>query len=739
MRRRQNFWICILILFAFLIVAMGMGGCADDSSGDSDDDAIDDDIVDDDIADDDQADDDAVDDDVIDDDSIDDDVVDDDVVDDDITDDDAVDDDAVDDDIIDDDTVADDDTIEPITLDLVEDCNPFSTSEECVLPYPSAFFQIEDPTTVTNYRMNYPDGSIPVGPLQPPINMEPVNSADGVSPAAVMLLHFAADVHEDFLNNELDLDKSLVPGNAIALFDYETGERVRFIAEMDMNRKQLFPDRYALIIRPMEPMEPGHRHVAVLTSELTDDAGNPLVSPDAFAVLRDDIPVTNEIIEDVRPHYEEIFDFLEGEGYARNQLLLTWDFMVASQDYLMGSVLSMREEVLDEVGGTGLGYTITSIEDDPNEYIARIVEGDFEVPSYLMENNCFEYDENHEPIRQVENQWFPYTLVIPKKAVTLAEPLPLVVFGHGLFGSGRSYLTGWAAPAIHPMLEEAGVIMVATDWIGLSEGDLELIIELVLGDLNRFCIVSDRLQQSFMNNLTMTELTIGDLSHDPLVKVAENDLIDESRIYYYGASLGGIQGSSYMSLSNRITRGVFGVPGSVWLNMIPRSINWIPIKVILDVYQPDPLAQQIGVAFLQGQFDFSDPINLTRLMYIDPLPDAPDERLILLQESIGDSQVPNMTTEMLARAIAVKQIVPSIYTIPGLEQIDFPTTEPSIVQYYMVEQVMANPPPLTNVPPTVDNGAHSDILFMPHVMEQVKHFLQEGEVVQYCTGLCDPD
>ena len=118
-----------------------------------------------------------------------------------------------------------------------------------------------------------------------------------------------------------------------------------------MNRKPLFPDRYALIIRPMEPMQVGQRHVAVLTKDLTDDTGVPFTSPDAFMVLRDDIPVTNEIIEEVRPHYEDIFAFLEGHGYARDNLLLAWDFMVASQEYLLGSVLSMREEVLDEVGG----------------------------------------------------------------------------------------------------------------------------------------------------------------------------------------------------------------------------------------------------------------------------------------------------------------------------------------------------------------------------------------------------
>ena len=713
---------------------------ADDSSDDDflDDDSENDDISDDDSADDDTSDDDIQDDDIADDDIADDDVADDDTIDDDSTDDDSGDDDSGDDDSADDDTV-DDDSAEPITLDLVEGCNPFATSDECIFPYPSAFFQAEDPSSPTGVRVNYPDGSLPTPPLVPPFNMDPINTADGVSPAGPILVHFGADVHPDYLTDIHELDESLSPGNPIALFNLETGHRVRFISEMDMNRKEAYPNRYALIIRPMEPMEKGKRHVAVLTKTLRDSNGGEFETPLPFAVLRDNIPVTNEIIEDVRDHYEDIFAFLDAHGYQRENILLAWDFMVASYDYLMGSVLSMRETTLNEVHDTGLGYTIDSIQDDPNEYITRIVEGNFEVPNYLTDDNAFFYDENHHPIRQPENQWFPYTMLIPQKARTLAQPLPLVVFGHGLFGSGRDYLTGWAAGYIQPLIEDTGAIMVATDWIGLSSGDLELILNLVLGDLNKFHIVTDRLQQSLINNITLTELSIGNLSHDPAVKIGDNELIDVNSIYYYGASLGGIMGSSFMSISNRMTRGVFAVPGAVWLNMIPRSINWIPIKIVLDIFYPDPLVQQLGIAFLQTQFDFSDPGNLARLMFYEPLPDAPENRAVILQEAIGDCQVPNMTTEMLARIIGVKQIVPPIYYIPGLETVASPTTESIIGQYYLVDQVMIYSPPEENIPPTQDNGVHFDMIFLPNVLDQVKHFLLTGEIVQYCDGLCDPD
>lgn len=632
----------------------------------------------------------------------------------------------------------DDNDDDPVTLDLKENCNPFATSDECILPYPSAFFQTIDSESNTGVRVNYPQDMVIAGePL--PIDVSLTNTADGVSPAGPILLHFEKDVHSDFLTEYHRQTYSISNENPIALFNYETGKRVMFISEMDMNRKDGYPDRYVLIIRPMEPMEPGQRHVVAIKNSITDTGGNPLTSPEAFTVLRDNILTTNDLIENVRPHYEEMFDFLASRKYARKDMLIAWDFMVASEDYLLGPILSMRAQALSDMEGTGLGYTITSVEDNPNEYLAKIVEGDFEVPTYLNDESIFDYDDNHLPIKQQTNITFPFTLIIPKKSVTLQQPLPLVVFGHGIFGSGRSYLNGWGADIIQPLAEEAGAVMIATDWIGLSSGDLDLIIEEVLPDLNRISLVTDRLQQSLINNLTLTELALGDLAEDPQVKTGDFDLIDETKVYYYGVSLGGIQGTSFVSLSNRITRGVLAVPGSVWLNMIPRSTVWIPLDIYMQLFYPDPLLQQVGIALIQTWFDHSDPINLTRLLYKNPPPNVPAEKVIILQESIGDCQVPNMTTEMLARAIGIKQMTPAIYNIDGIEQVSSPTTESVLTQYHLVDQTADYYPPPENIPPTRDNYVHSDMCFLDNVIDQIEHFMDSGEIIQYCEGSCNPD
>jgi hypothetical protein len=73
----------------------------------------------------------------------------------------------------------DNDGPEPITLELEEGCNPFATSGDCLLPFPSSFYQVEDPYTATGYRVNYPPDAIETGPSVPPIDVEPTNAADG--------------------------------------------------------------------------------------------------------------------------------------------------------------------------------------------------------------------------------------------------------------------------------------------------------------------------------------------------------------------------------------------------------------------------------------------------------------------------------------------------------------------------------------------------------------------------------
>lgn len=624
----------------------------------------------------------------------------------------------------------------PIDVPTKAHCNILTPSDNCLLPFPSRMNEVADKTTPTGVKWNLDPEILPKRGGETPLDVKPFNTADGASPVAPILAHFGFDVDLSKAPGQDTLDASVDGDTSIAIFNMDTGKRVRFFAEMDANRKDGEDGRYALILRPVEPMEMGSRTVVVMRDDLKKADGSDIEPTAVFKALRDATPTTNPEIEAVRPAYEEIFAFLDKNGYPRDRAVLAWDFHVASQDYLLGSVLSIREKTLDIVAQGQLAYTVTSVQDNPSADVLRIVEGDFEVPTFLKEDDTFEYDAQHHPVLQATNRMFPYTMVIPKKAES--GPLPLVVIGHGIFGQGRGFLTeGSDGEALQHLAQQFGAVLVATDWIGLSSADVGNIADKVATNLDNINIITDKLQQSLMNALTMTKMVRGPIAADPQVADSGQPLLDD-RVFYWGASLGGIQGSGFISLSDEIPRAVFGVPGSAWGTMLSRSIVFTPIKLILTPYYLDPLDVQILISLFQSRFDHTDPANITKLMFKSPLPDAPKDRKVILQEAIGDSQVPNMATEILARAIGVKLMTPALYPVSGLADVTSPATDSVLSQYRLVNY--DNPlPPKENMAAPKDNDVHHAMNFLDNCHLQIAELFFNGDAIQYCTDTCDPD
>jgi hypothetical protein len=320
-------------------------------------------------------------------------------------------------------------------------------------------------------------------------------------------------------------------------------------------------------------------------------------------------------------------------------------------------------------------------------------------------------------------------------------PLPLTVFGHGVFGRGEDYLAGdIGTRTLQPLANELGTVLVATDWIGLSGDDLSLLVSQVVPNINRITLVTDRLLQSIVNNLALTELATGAIARDPMVAFPMRDLIDPARVYYYGVSLGGIQGSSLFSVSRHISRAVVSVPGASWSNILPRSTVYGPIKMFVDMRYPDPLLQAQFLGLLQVRFDHTDGINLATMAFRAPLADAPRDRRLILQEAIGDCQVPNLTTRMLSRTFGAVQLTPAAEPVFGLMgATGLNAMGAALAQYRLPTQLTRYTPPDTNVIPAQDNGTHSDSVSTVSAIAQVRELFTTGAIVQRCDGVCDPE
>ena len=580
-----------------------------------------------------------------------------------------------------------------------------------------------------------PDGDLPVDPAM-------FDFADGVSPVSAAMVNFAVDVDAAFLSGWGDQADTVLPGAPIALIHAETGESIPILTEMDQNNRDNadYDGRHPLIIRPLAPMEMGARYIVLLTDELSDSDGAPLVSPDVFVALRDDILTSDATVEGMRERYEGLFETAETAGWAREDLLLAWDFQVASSELVLGPIRSMRAQALGVIGAQGVAYTIDSVEVDPNENVAWLIKGHFTPPDFLTADNALERAEDGSIVLQSLWAEADFTMVIPPQGRTEGN-LPLVVIGHGLFGTGDWMLdSGTAESLTQPLAAELGAALIATNWIGLSGGDIELIISEVLTDMSRITVVTDRLVQSHINTMAMVELALDDLPDAPEIgREVDEPLLDPERVYYYGISLGGIQGASQTAISPRIKRAVLAVPGSGWSHMIQRSTQFADLDTLIDALYPDPMTQNLFIAALQSYFDFSDPANLGTMLNNDP--DYPDAatKLVVLQEAIGDCQVPNLATDLLARTIGASHLEEATDPVYGLETIAGPTTQVSLTQVRVPSNLEAYFPPDENVIPETDNGVHNDAVLTEAMFGQAAYMFENGQIPHPCDGGCDPD
>ena len=644
-------------------------------------------------------------------------------------------------------------------------CNPLAVTSECILPYPSDLMTVADPTTPTGLRVALPPGALTVPDAEAPINMAPFNRGDGAPTSEAIVVHFGVEVGASFLADDSQTASSVLATSPIALLNETTGERMPFLSEMDANSPTA-TGRHALIIRPLTPLAFGTKYVVVITSAVRDASGKALPVSKGFVALRDKIHTEVPALEAARCHFEQLFTVLAAHGYARDSLALAWDYTTASSHSVIGPITTMRQQVfhattraapvladggadahvdastpaLDAGGDAGtnvITYSISSVA--PAQYLSggTVVEGSFTPPNYLKADNTIDYGTDNVPALQttIPAPSYPFTMVIPSQSAT--QSLPLVVIGHGAGSDGRTYLAGSEASALQPLAGDIGAVLIATDWIGLSSEDLP-IIGGIASDLNAVGELSDRLLQAIVNNLSMIELSVGALEADPQVRRSTaQPFIDPTRIYYMGLSLGGIEGSSLISVSRNITRGVMIVPGASWSTIGERSHDFLELFGAVSLAYPDPLFQLEFFSLTQSRWDPADPINLATLFSTNPLPDSPTSRIVVLEEGIDDCVVPNLATEMLARAYGLPLATPDIVPIYGVPTVANPANKSALSQFKILSDVASYTPPTSDVPPPTDNGVHEDMAAQGPVIAEALTLLTTGSIVQTCdAGPC---
>lgn len=533
----------------------------------------------------------------------------------------------------------------------------FLVPESCLLPFPSDAYTVDDPTSPTGRRVDLPEGQLPNAEG---VALDPTawNENDGFSPSTPIVVYVPGlSAATTKLPSMTDIGLSVTRESATIVVDLDTGQLVPHWAELD-SRATSEEDR-SLIIHPAASLIETHRFAVALRDMKRAD-GATIPAPVGFQALRDNLTSEEPELEERRNDYDEIFEELATVGVDRKDLYLTWWFTVASAESLAGRVLMMRDDAFGRLNGGSPAFAVTEVvEDGLDEGIARVVKGTFEVPLYLDEGgepgSSMVFNEAGQPTADGVYT-APFLCTIPDVAVETGEARP-VVYGHGLLGSADEA----ASSHVQRTAAEGNFVYCATDAIGLSEGDVGYVAE-VLSDLSLFPSVADRLQQGIINYLFLGRLMLhmnGLGSSEPFQTTGGANLLNTFEAYYDGNSQGAIFGGAVTAVAQDWTKATLGVGGMNYSILLNRSVDFDQYFVVLRNAYPDPMEQQVLFGLMQMLWDRGETAGYVQHLTNRPYNLTPPKQ-ILMTVAFGDHQVANVTADNIARTLDIPIYEPTL-------------------------------------------------------------------------------
>jgi hypothetical protein len=614
------------------------------------------------------------------------------------------------------------------------------------LPWPSSAYLKKDSTTETGFRVDIPLAAMPTNEDEVTIDPAPLNRYDGFSMTAPMLARFETGVSPTGLPSFKNPDESLAQDSPIVLIDLDTKERAPFFAEVDANTMDV--NVRNLIIRPLGRLHEKAHYGVIITNKVKAADGGPLVSPKGFLALRDGTDFGHPRFGALKDGWTQIEAALGDLGIAKTDVVLAWDFRTASDTFMRSDLTSMREKVLPIIGQgatsapmSGITFTVTETKPNLATTYKRYL-GTYKAPDFLTNA------EKDDSILRRGADGLPtntglrdarFAAIIPKCVTDGSYPLPrpVIVFGHGLFGSAEEYLDD---SFVGDLAEDHCLIIVAGDFIGLTSRQLQL-APLAVNDMNRGTQISEKLAQSVIDFMSLGQISRYVMANAPEFKFNDAPVIDPAQVFYVGGSLGGIMGNTIMAYDPGFQKGVLAVPGGVWSMLFERSAAWFALLGAAQGSYSDPEVYQLVVSFLGLAMEPYDPITTAAHVIKDPLFGQPAKN-ILIWYSIGDCLVTNISTEMILRTMGMKILAPSVKMPWHIDVVDGPLQNAAVVY----DEHPTPLPPDTNNPPAEDNGTHSGVNRNPSALRMVEDFLLHDQIVPECKSgqdvvscNCNPD
>lgn len=631
-------------------------------------------------------------------------------------------------------------------LVIAEGCNPIASEHDCMLPYPSDYFLVDDAAMPSGKRVALTQAAKPQTAAEASFDLTEGNPVDGFSTHQPIMAYFSTGVTaEGVVFHTDDPASSQKADSKVLLIDAATGKAVPAWGEIDLNGS--LPSERAFIVRPFSRLENKKRYIVALQGLFAaneDGTSGALANaPEGFARIRDKKTASDLVLDPIAQRYEkEIFPALSALGVSRDKLQLVWDFTTGSEEQLTADLLFMRDEIIAKFEATPPKVTLTkAMENTPleNENIWLRIEGTIRVPLYLESAELgamLVRDANGKVMQNGETE-VPFTLQVPHSANPADanfQPMRILEYGHGAFGLQEeinySFMRGFT--------NQEKYIAAAVDWWGMTESDTKSVVEKALDDQSHMLDFVDRLHQGIVNFIALSYALKGPIAELPELQRFSKPLYDADKLYYYGISQGAIFGVTMLALNPLLDRGVLGVGGGPYSLNMGRSGSFVKFSSLLQAPLQSPLTLAKLVMMSQNRWDHVDPMTYASHLLNDMYPKSPANRHILMQNAIGDHLVNNLSSDLVSRAAGIKMLEGASAPIWGIDTIAGPADDALVNVDYKLAEL---PGVYCKLPsPDQTPEVHEEVRRNAKIKAQLNAFFQPGGMItNTCDGICDPE
>ncbi len=420
------------------------------------------------------------------------------------------------------------------------------------------------------------------------------------------------------------------------------------------------PELSILDLQPDQPLESATTYALVLTSAVKTPSGAPLGFSREFRHV-----LHGHETESLQP----VFDTLATWGVSRRQIALaftfttqrTWQDLVTIRDRLEDG--DLPAPVLSFEDSPSTRYTEGVFTEGPmKDQLLRGHSGDYRIAA-VGTTQLYDFrgsDSSFDPA-MVSGEKAPKTVRVRVQIAVPNLPVPekgfpVVILGHGL---GQSSDFVWD---IAEFGSKVGLIppfiMVAHDFpnhgargTGNDTTDIMRYFH-----IDNFYAMRDSFRQSSTELLEIRRL-VETATEPPF------DLIDKEKILFAGASLGGITGATFLGVDSRVRIAMLSVPSGRLAHILEgEKVGSLvaPYIATLVGLSPDHPAYPDFFRMLLNRGDWimaaGDSISYAPFISGQRQLPGATRKSVLIQEGIGDSILPNATTEDLARLMGIPTI-----------------------------------------------------------------------------------